>query len=132
MFQWAKRYPTNTADVARVCHDVALKYLDWPKQGAKPPRILHFSSEDQFTKYEICELFAKASKLSMNRVQPDTPSKEPTAGVVQRPYDTHLSTKALKDLRVDVGTQDFGHFLYAGMTYPRYWRKLKLTPAQAT
>ena len=48
---WAKRYPTNTEDVARICEDIAEKYLS--KESKSLLRILQFSSEDCFTKFEI-------------------------------------------------------------------------------
>jgi dTDP-4-dehydrorhamnose reductase len=71
------------------------------------PSILHFSSEDRFTKYEICELFADIMGLSLANMRPLTEGDKADAGAVQRPYDCHLSTKALKDVGIDVETQDF-------------------------
>lgn len=127
MEHWALRYPTNTEDIGRVCHgesrhyrtalfpsglrradqllDVAVKYLtvDPP---ADLPKILQFSSEDKFTKYEICQLFGEIMGLSTENIEANTQGNDPNAAV-QRPYDCHLSTKALKDLGIDVSTQDF-------------------------
>ncbi|KAK4453291.1 methionine adenosyltransferase 2 subunit beta [Podospora aff. communis PSN243] len=102
MDHWALRFPTNTEDVARVCRDVAVKGLE----GVKLPPVLQFSSEDKYTKYEICQLFAEIMGLPIDRLEPNTEGNDPSASV-QRPYDCHLSTKALKDIGVDVSTQDF-------------------------
>lgn len=105
MDHWALRYPTNTEDVGRVCADVAEKYLDADNSAALPS-VLQFSSEDKLTKYEICQLFAEIMGLSGDKIQPNTEGNDPSAAV-QRPYDCHLGTKELKDLGIDVSTQDF-------------------------
>lgn len=70
------------------------------------PRILQFSSEDRMTKYDICQTFADMMGLSMDNVVPNPEGNDPNAAV-QRPYDCHLSTKALRDLGIDVSTNDF-------------------------
>lgn len=104
MDDWAKRYPTNIEDVARVCVDTATKYLDGERH--RLPKILQFSSEDRFTKFEICQLFAEIMGLSLDGIIADEAGNDPNANV-QRPYDTHLSNQALKDIGINVGTQDF-------------------------
>ena len=58
MDDWAQRYPTNTEDVGRVCFDVASKYLAANETISNLPKVLQFSAEDKFTKFEICQLFA--------------------------------------------------------------------------
>ncbi|TVY84314.1 Methionine adenosyltransferase 2 subunit beta, partial [Lachnellula suecica] len=105
MDAWALRYPTNTEDVARVCQDVATKYLE-TEDKASLPTTLQFSSEDKFTKYEICELFAEIMGLPLDGMTANTEGNGTNASV-QRPYDCHLSTKALKDIGIEVHTQDF-------------------------
>ncbi|KAI0100746.1 hypothetical protein GGR51DRAFT_343540 [Nemania sp. FL0031] len=105
MDHWALRYPTNTEDVGRVCHDVAAKYLA-TEDRTSLPRILQFSSEDKLTKYEICQTFAEIMGLPITAIKPNTEGNDPNAAV-QRPYDCHLSTAALKQIGVDVSTQDF-------------------------
>ncbi|KAK4149454.1 hypothetical protein C8A00DRAFT_18858 [Chaetomidium leptoderma] len=105
MDHWALRYPTNTEDVARVCHDVAVRYLEEADKKSLP-RVLQFSSEDKYTKYEMCQLFGEIMGVPLDRIEPNTEGNDPKASV-QRPYDCHLSTKALKDLGIDVSTQDF-------------------------
>ncbi|GAB1314390.1 hypothetical protein MFIFM68171_04600 [Madurella fahalii] len=105
MDHWALRFPTNTEDVARVCYDVAVRYLETGDK-ASLPRVLQFSSEDKYTKYEICQLFGEIMGLPIDRIEPNTEGNDPKASV-QRPYDCHLSTKALRELGIDVSTQDF-------------------------
>ncbi|KAI4860751.1 NAD(P)-binding protein [Hypoxylon rubiginosum] len=105
MDHWALRYPTNTEDVGRVCHDISLKYLG-SDDRSQLPHILQFSSEDKCTKYEICQRFGEIMGLSIASIEPNTEGNDPNASV-QRPYDCHLSTKALRDIGIDVATQDF-------------------------
>lgn len=85
--------------------DIATKYLE-SEDRASLPKILQFSSEDKFTKYEICELFAEIMGVPLDGMVANTEGNDPNASV-QRPYDCHLSTKALKDLGINVATQDF-------------------------
>jgi len=85
--------------------DIATKYLETEDKTALP-KILHFSSEDKFTKYEICELFAEILGVSLEKMVPNTEGNEPGASV-QRPYDCHLSSRALKDLGIATSTIDF-------------------------
>lgn len=106
MDHWAIRYPTNTEDIGRVCHDISEKYLSVTNdQKDSLPRILQFSSEDRMTKYEICQLFGEIMGLPIENIKANTEGNDPNASV-QRPYDCHLSTKALKDLGIDVSTCD--------------------------
>ncbi|KAI1391425.1 NAD(P)-binding protein [Hypoxylon trugodes] len=109
MDHWAWRYPTNvsyqTEDVGRVCHDISVKYRG-SNDPSKLAHILQFSSEDKLTKYEMCKLFGEIMGLSIAAIEPNTEGNDPNASV-QRPYDCHLSTKALKNLGIDVSTQDF-------------------------
>lgn len=87
--------------------DISVKYLDTPtEERSCLPQILQFSSEDRMTKYEIVTLFGEIMGLSTEGIKPNTEGNDPNASV-QRPYDCHLSTKALKDLGIDVSTCDF-------------------------
>ncbi|KLJ10178.1 dTDP-4-dehydrorhamnose reductase [Blastomyces silverae] len=118
MDDWAIRYPTHTADVGRVCRDIAVKYLSGLGVGAEAgvpsnndgelkslPRVLQFSSEDRMTKYQICQKLAEILGLPLPGM---IPVKEgPKPGEVQRPYDTHLSTEELRRIGIDVQTQSF-------------------------
>ena len=114
MDHWAQRYPTNTEDVGRVCKDVAMKYLEAGDALPAMPRVLQFSSEDRYTKYEICELFAEIMGLPIQeKIEANKTGGDPNASV-QRPYDTHLSSQRLKDLGIHVHTQDFQSWWYVG------------------
>ncbi|KAK6513980.1 hypothetical protein TWF506_008410 [Arthrobotrys conoides] len=103
MDHWAIRYPTNTEDVARVLKDIAEKYTS--EDPTSLPKILQFSSEDRCTKYEICERLAQVLGLPMPHIIANS-TVDPNPSV-KRPYDCHLSTKALKDLGINVTTMDF-------------------------
>ncbi|KAF7559185.1 hypothetical protein G7046_g4970 [Stylonectria norvegica] len=105
MDHWALRFPTNTEDVGRVCHDISVKYLETTDRKTLP-QILQFSSEDKMTKYEICELFGDIMGLSTKDIEANAEGNDPNASV-QRPYDCHLSTRALRDLGIDVSTCEF-------------------------
>lgn len=85
--------------------DVAVKYLE-AQDRSSMPKILQFSSEDKLTKYEICKVFSDIMGLPITRIEANTEGNDPNAAV-QRPYDCHLSTQALKDLGISVITQDF-------------------------
>lgn len=112
MDDWAQRYPTNTEDVGRVCKDIAIKYTEASEaERAQMPKVLQFSSEDRYTKYEICQVMAEILGLPLDGMVAVKEGNIPGAGV-QRPYDTHLSTKVLKDLGVEVWTQDFKAWWY--------------------
>ncbi|KAJ5641927.1 NAD dependent epimerase/dehydratase family protein [Penicillium lividum] len=106
MDDWAQRYPTNTEDVARICRDIVIKYIKEKHRMKELPHILQFSSEDRMTKYEICEKLAGILGFPLPGMIPNKQGNDPNAGA-QRPYDTHLSTKALVDLGIDVRTVDF-------------------------
>ncbi|KAE8375397.1 hypothetical protein BDV26DRAFT_267907 [Aspergillus bertholletiae] len=106
MDDWAQRYPTNTEDVARVCRDIVIKYIKERTRLPQQPHILQFSSEDRMTKYEICEKLAEILGLPLDRMIRNKQGNDPNASV-QRPYDTHLSTKGLQELGIDVRTTDF-------------------------
>ncbi|KFA65693.1 hypothetical protein S40285_04808 [Stachybotrys chlorohalonatus IBT 40285] len=105
MDHWALRFPTCTEDVGRVCLDISTKYLATSDRQSLP-RILQFSSEDKMTKYEICQRFGEIMGLPVDNIEANTEGNDPKASV-QRPYDCHLSTKALRDLGIDVSTCDF-------------------------
>ncbi len=70
------------------------------------PKVLHFSSEDKMTKWQICQTFSDIMGLPLDNMVPFKPSDEPKDGTI-RPYDCHLDTSALKELGINVGTVDF-------------------------
>lgn len=91
--------------LTQIAPDIATKYLETGDKSGLP-KILQFSSEDKFTKYEICELFAEIMGLPLDGMVANVEGNDPNAKV-QRPYDCHLSSEALKDLGIDVHTMDF-------------------------
>lgn len=105
MDDWSQRYPTNTEDVGRVCHDIAVKYTSGKEQATSLPKILQFSSEDRMTKYEICQMIAEVLGVSLPGMIRVSEGPKPGESV-QRPYDTHLSTKVLQDVGISIQTQD--------------------------
>ncbi|PVI00458.1 NAD(P)-binding protein [Periconia macrospinosa] len=103
---YALRFPTNTSDVGRVCRDIASLYMDTSNANRDLPDILHFSSEDQMTKWQMVQTFADIMGLPLDGMEPFKPDDAEIEGV-KRPYDCHLDTSALKELNIDVGTVDF-------------------------
>ncbi|WVQ78035.1 dTDP-4-dehydrorhamnose reductase [Cryptococcus sp. DSM 104549] len=88
------RFPTNVEDVGRVLYD--LSHLE----KSLPP-ILHYASPaPALTKYDMTATIAKHLGLPIDHVKKDT--SKPVGGT-QRPENTQLSTKVLKELGVDVG-----------------------------
>ena len=106
MDDWSIRYPTNTEDVARVCRDIVIKYIKDRSRLKEMPKILQFTSEECMTKYEMCEKLAEVLGLSLVGMVRNKQGNDPNAAV-KRPYDTHLSTKELQELGIDVRTMDF-------------------------
>lgn len=115
MDDYAIRYPTNTADIARVVLDVARLYTSVtsatsPSQTKAEdlPKILQFSSEDRMTKYEIVQRFGNIMDLPIDNIVPDSESgKKPAQDGTLRPYDCHLDTSDLQKLGIDISTMDF-------------------------
>jgi dTDP-4-dehydrorhamnose reductase len=110
---YSLRFPTCTEDVGRVIADTATLYLDAREPGAaekRLPSVLHFSAVTKpFTKWDMVRIFAEdILGLSLKNLEPHNPTKDPGArDAVQRPYDTHLSPRILRELGVDVSCQDF-------------------------
>jgi len=77
--------------------DIAEKYMGEDRKIL--PKVLQFSSEDRFTKYEICELFAEIMGVPLENMVANTEGNDPKDSV-QRPYDCHLSSQALMDLGI--------------------------------
>jgi hypothetical protein len=75
------------------------------------PTILQFSSEDQMTKWQICQTFSDIMGLPMEGMEPFMPADDPNDETV-RPYDCHLDTSALRLLGIDVSTVDFRTWWY--------------------
>ncbi|RPA76829.1 NAD(P)-binding protein [Ascobolus immersus RN42] len=102
MDHWSLRYPTNTRDVARVLTDVSEKYLSASSEElSKLPKILQFSAEEKMTKYEICQTLGEITGLPIDHIVPNAKGPDAAAGGTVRPFDCHLSTKALKEIGID-------------------------------
>lgn len=88
MDDYAIRYPTNVLDIASFL--VRLTDLAALSADTLPP-ILHYSTSESFTKYQMCKIFADILGLdNMNHIKPA--SAPPTgAGATTRPYHCHLS-----------------------------------------
>ena len=112
---WALRFPTNTADVGRVCRDISDVYRSSENRDQELPQILQFSSEDRMTKWQIVQVFAQITGLPLDNLTPSKPEDEPSDGIV-RPYDCHLDTSELKQLGIDVSTVGFKEWWYVSMT----------------
>ncbi|CAG8697035.1 16939_t:CDS:2, partial [Dentiscutata erythropus] len=67
MDHYAIRYPTNVQDVARVIKDISEKHVD---QHIPISGILHFSGNENFTKYKMCEIFSKVLQVPINHIKP--------------------------------------------------------------
>lgn len=114
MDDWSLRYPTNTEDVARVLVDIATRYLMADEARVAMPKVLQFSSEYRVTKFQMCKIFAEILGLPLDGM---TGTGEDKSAAVPRPYDTHLSTKVLEELGLDVRTMDFQDWWYASAKY---------------
>lgn len=93
---WARRFPTNVHDVARVLVDLSVRLKD----GVSLPSHLHFSAQEEFSKLDMARLFAKLLGVSSDHLV--AVSDEPGPGETPRPRDCHLSTAALEKLGIDV------------------------------
>ncbi|KAF9160339.1 hypothetical protein DFQ26_005653 [Actinomortierella ambigua] len=96
MDHYAIRYPTNVADVAHVIKDLAVRVR---LEKVFISGILHFSAEEKFTKYEMCEVIARALDTSIDHLQANAVA--PKANETPRPYDCHLSNRCLKGLGIN-------------------------------
>jgi S-adenosylmethionine synthetase len=66
------------------------------------PRVLHYSADEPFTKYEICLVFAKILGVPHSHIIPD-PNPPTGEGATTRPRDCHLTTKETEDLTIEGG-----------------------------
>ncbi|KAI9286881.1 RmlD-like substrate binding domain-containing protein [Umbelopsis sp. AD052] len=98
----AVRYPTNVEDVARVLVDLTSAKLE---QGKDIHGVYHFSSEKSYTKYAMCQTFAKALHVPLEHVEPVDTSND--AGSASRPKDAHLSNDRLEQSGISTFNVDF-------------------------
>lgn len=96
----------STEDAVKLTNitDIAAKYTTSERKFL--PTVLQFSSEDKYTKWEICQLFGDIMGQPLDGLEPNPEGNDPNASV-QRPFDCHLSTRTLGDIGIDCSTQDF-------------------------
>ncbi|KAF9061546.1 NAD-P-binding protein [Rhodocollybia butyracea] len=99
MDHYATRFPTNVVDIAGFLVRLAA-------HPSPLPPILHYSSPEPFTKYEICLVFAKILALPHAHIVPDAEAPKGDAGTT-RPRDCQLYTKETEDLGVEMGVGGF-------------------------
>ncbi|KAI8977652.1 hypothetical protein BDF20DRAFT_579499 [Mycotypha africana] len=97
-----KRYPTNVKDVARVLKDLAVERLEKKRDDVQG--IFHFTGEEAWTKWEVCELIAAVKKVSIDHLTPQNTVDKSAS--VSRPEDSHLSNKRLKEFGIDTSSVD--------------------------
>jgi S-adenosylmethionine synthetase len=107
MDDWAIRTPTNTADVGRVCVDIARYAGAGADTGRTVPPILQFSSDDRMTKYEVCRVFGEIMALPLDGIVAVKDGGKPGPDGTMRPYDCHMDTGELKKMGISVETVDF-------------------------
>jgi len=90
MDHYATRYPTNVVDIASfLLRLTAIKSL---------PPVIHYSSAEPFTKYEICLVFSKILGLEHKHIIYDA---DPPKDAATRPKDTKLDTSETERLLPD-------------------------------
>ncbi|KAG0322364.1 hypothetical protein BGZ99_003362 [Dissophora globulifera] len=105
MDDYAIRYPTNVADIARVIKDLTLKVR---QEKVFISGILHFSGEEKYTKYEMCKTIAQILGTSVDHLKPV--SEAPNDGTV-RPYNCHLSNRCLHGIGIDTRCVKFSDWM---------------------
>ncbi|KAG0348951.1 hypothetical protein BG004_003434 [Podila humilis] len=112
MDHYAIRYPTNVEDIARVIKDLSLKVR---LEKVFISGILHFSAEEKFTKYEICEVVAKILDVPLSHLQANASAPPKDAGTT-RPYDCHLSNRCLNGIGINTSTVKFEDWMRGWLT----------------
>ncbi|KLO19305.1 NAD(P)-binding protein [Schizopora paradoxa] len=90
MDHYATRYPTNVLDIAAFLVKLA-------GRDVSVPPIVHFSSAEPYTKYEMCLVFAKVLGVPFAHIIPDAEAPKGEAAV-SRPRDCRLDTSATERL----------------------------------
>lgn len=101
MDHYAKRYPTNVDDIGKALADIA----ELKSKGKDVPSTLHFSANQCYTKYEMCQIFGEILNVPIDHLTPQTTIDANAAA--NRPYDCRLSTSALEKLGIPIDTVDF-------------------------
>ncbi|KIJ59376.1 hypothetical protein HYDPIDRAFT_118591 [Hydnomerulius pinastri MD-312] len=98
MDHYAIRYPTNVLDIANFL--VTISGLD-----KELPRIMHYSADQPFTKYEMCQIFGRI--LGLPNIDHITSDNSEPVDAVSRPYNCQLSTEETKQVVGDLKCSDF-------------------------
>ena len=117
MDHYATRYPTNVLDIAKFLVRLAGASLDSREEGGREvwsslrpffflsssatertqlPRIMHYSSTEPYTKYEICLILSQILGLPHQHISADDAEPDPSAPVA-RPKNCQLSTRIVED-----------------------------------
>ncbi|KAF8887601.1 NAD dependent epimerase/dehydratase [Infundibulicybe gibba] len=96
MDHYATRYPTNVVDIASFLARLAAA------NNVTLPPIMHYSSSEPYTKYEICLVLARILGLPHDHIIPE--ADPPTGvGAMTRPRDCQLYTRETEELGVEGG-----------------------------
>ncbi|KAH6639035.1 hypothetical protein C7974DRAFT_387749 [Boeremia exigua] len=104
---WARRFPTCTEDVGRVCCDIAARYLSSENRGREMPAILQFSGDECLTKWGVVKVFAEITGLGLEGMVPVRPQDGDAEEATRRPFDCQLDMAGLRELDVDVRSVGF-------------------------
>ncbi|KAI9489002.1 RmlD-like substrate binding domain-containing protein [Zychaea mexicana] len=97
MDNFGLRYPTHVEDIARVIKDMSVKRI---QQGdSNISGTFHYSGEEMYTKYTMCETFAKILNSSIDHIRPQ--NEISSSAATSRPKDAHLSNDRLKQVGID-------------------------------
>ncbi|KAG2220135.1 hypothetical protein INT45_006163 [Circinella minor] len=92
------RYPTHVEDIGRVIKDMSVKRVE---QGdSKVSGTFHFSGEEMYTKYTMCEIFGKILNTPIDHLRQQ--NEIPSSAAASRPKDAHLSNDRLKQIGIDI------------------------------
>ncbi|ORX61468.1 NAD(P)-binding protein [Hesseltinella vesiculosa] len=102
MDHYCLRFPTNVIDIGRVILDIAVHRVE---NGQPLAGTYHFTAEEMYTKYEMCQVFAEVLKVPMDHLLPQT--EVDTSAAAARPKDCHLSTQRLKEAGINLSFVPF-------------------------
>ncbi|TRM63701.1 hypothetical protein BD626DRAFT_495120 [Schizophyllum amplum] len=100
MDHYAVRFPTNVLDIGKFLEKISGSLAD-------VPRIVHYSANEVFTKYEMCQIYGKILNLPITHITPD--ATEPSGdSAASRPKDCHLDTSETEAYLEKHGLGDLG------------------------
>ena len=92
MSDYEVRYPTDVADVAFVCRQLAERRMS----DSSIKGVFHWSGPDCMTKYQMAVAMATTFGMSSGHLVPD---KEPSKSA-PRPYNSHLDSSDLQEMGI--------------------------------